>query len=216
MTSIVLAVDTAGPVVGAALVGLESGPRTWSQRVTRGSDRVLTPALGELLSGVDRLDKVAVAVGPGAFTSLRVGVAAALGIAVARGCGVVPLSSLQARAAAVPGGRVLALLDGRKGKAYAGLYVDGVLQGAEVDRVPPEAVALATAPFIATGEGAVVFRAEVEAAGGQVADDADASPALALGLLAQDLEPVPPEQVQLRYLRDADARLPGGGASRGY
>ena len=215
MIPVVLAVDTAGPVVGAALVGHPDGPRSWSARVTRGSDRVLTPALAELLAGVERLDKVAVSVGPGAFTSLRVGVAAALGLAVARDCPVVPVSSLEARAARVGSGRVLALLDGRKGKAYAGLYVDGQLVGAEVDRPPAEAVALADAPFVATGEGAVVFADDVRAAGGQIAGGADESPALALAHLAGDRPGVPPEAIRLRYLREADAKLPGSGKGRG-
>jgi len=214
VTPVVLAVDTAGPVVGAALLGLQDGPRSWSARVTRGSDRVLTPALRDLLAGVSRLDWVAVSVGPGAFTSLRVGVAAALGLAVARGCPVVPVSSLAARAATVGSGRVLALLDGRKGKAYAGLYVDGLLQGAEVDREPGAAMALGQGDFTATGEGAVVFGDQVLAAGGTIAPDADASPALALARLSLALTPVPPEGVQLRYLRDADAKLPGNKSLR--
>jgi tRNA threonylcarbamoyladenosine biosynthesis protein TsaB len=206
---VVLAVDTAGPVVGAALLGHPDGPRTWSARVNRGSDKVLTPALAELLEGVERLDRIAVSVGPGAFTSLRVGVAAALGLAVARGCPVVPVSSLEARAACVGSGRVLALLDGRKSKAYAGLYVDGVLVGDEVDRPPAEAMVLGGGDFVATGEGAVVFQDAVLAAGGTVAPDADASPALAIARLAVDRPTVPPEAVRLRYLRDADAKLPG-------
>jgi tRNA threonylcarbamoyladenosine biosynthesis protein TsaB len=165
--------------------------------------------LANLLDGVSRLDLVAVAVGPGAFTSLRVGVAAALGLALARGCPVVPVSSLRARAAAVGPGRVLALLDGRKGRAYAGFYEDGVLVGPEVDRIPAEAVALASPPFVATGEGALVFRLFVEAAGGVVDPDAEKSPALALARLAPHLPSVPPEAVRLRYLREADAKLPG-------
>lgn len=215
MSLVVLAVDTAGPVVGAALVGLGSGPRTWSARVTRGADTVLTPALQDLLQGVSHLDRVAVSVGPGAFTSLRVGVAAALGIAVARRCPIVAVSSLQARAAAVGNGRVLALLDGRKSRAYAGFFVDGVLSGVEVDLPPGDAVGLAQPPFVATGEGAQVFRAQVEAAGGTVSDDPTASPALALAWLGQQLPTIPPEAIRLRYLRDADAKLPGKTPGRG-
>ncbi len=215
MTPIVLAIDTAGPVVGAALIGHPGGARTWSARVTRGSDKVLTPALGELLADVGPLARIAVSVGPGAFTSLRVGVAAALGLAVARQCKVVPVSSLEARAARVGSGRVLALLDGRKARAYAGLYVDGILVGDEVDWAPADAVALGRGDFVATGEGALVFQEAVLAAGGCVAADADASPALALAQLAVDRPGVAPEAVRLRYLRDADAKLPGKKLSRG-
>ena len=204
----VLAIDTAAPVVGAAL--LHRGElRSWSQRIVRGSDAVLTPALAELLDGVDHLDAVAVAVGPGAFTSLRVGVAHALGLAVARGCPVVQVSSLEARARAV-GGRVLALLDGRKGRAYAGFYAPALV-GEERDLPPQEALELAEGPFVAHGEGAEVWRDLVLAAGGTLGADPTASPAPALARLGAEriTAAVPPVAVELRYLRAPDAKLPG-------
>ena len=79
----VLGIDTAGPVVGAA-VWSERGVRLWSQRITRRANSVLLPAMAELLSDT-AVDLVAVSVGPGAFTGLRVGVSAALGVALAWG-----------------------------------------------------------------------------------------------------------------------------------
>ena len=208
---IVLGIDTAGPVIGAALIGVGE-PRCWSERVTRGADARLAPAVAGLIDGVT-LDAVAVSVGPGSFTSLRVGVATALGVAFSRGVPVVPVSSLEARAAAVgdTSSTVLALLDARKGRAYAGLFGGaGVVQ--EVDLPPAEAIAaLASAPFIATGEGAAVFRELVEAAGGSVHDLAEESPALALARLGADRigTAVPAGAVRLNYIRPSDAKLPG-------
>ena len=199
----ILAIDTAGPVIGAAV-----GDRLFEQRVVRGADAVLTPAIASLIEGVE-LTAVAVSVGPGGFTSLRVGVAHALGIALARNVPVIPVSSLAARAALAEG-RVLALLDGRKQKAYAAFHVDGQDVSGERDLPPAEAIALASGAFVAVGEGALVWRAEIEAAGGAVVEDAGRSPARALARIARDLPRVPPAAVRLRYLRDADAKLPKG------
>jgi len=209
-----LGIDTAAPVVGAALL-VDGELRSWSQRIVRGSDAVLTPALAELLQGVDHLDAIAVSVGPGAFTSLRVGVAHALGLALARGCDIVPVSSLEARAASVDSSPVLALLDGRKGRAYAGFYAPE-LKGAELDVPPAEAIALAEGDWVAVGEGALVWRAEVEAAGGRVVEDPTRSPAAALARLGAERidQAIPAVAVKLRYLRAPDAKLPNNALSR--
>lgn len=205
---VLLAIDTATPVVGVGLRAPDGVEHLWSERATRGADTLLLPALERLLR-VARPERVVVSVGPGAFTGLRVGVAAAMGLAFSLGVGVVPVSSLRARAALAPaGGRVLALLDGRKGRAYAALYAPD--QVAEEHDIPPaEAVALAGGlPFVATGEGALVWRAEVEGAGGTVWPDADACPLQGLFALGAAGVPVPPEAVTLHYIRPSDAQLP--------
>ena len=208
MTPTILAIDTAGPVVGAALLcGDEL--KSWSKRIVRGADSVLTPAIAELLAGGVELHAVAVSVGPGGFTSLRVGVAHALGVAVARGVPVVPVSSLEARAAALAHPRTLALLDGRKGRAYVGFFTPELV-GSELDVPPDEAIALADGDWVATGEGAHVWAQDILDAGGRLADDPTASPAAALARLGRDRFPdaVPAVSVRLRYLRAPDAKLP--------
>lgn len=198
----ILSIDTAGPVIGAAC-----GDRAFSQRIVRGADAVLSPAMAELIEGVD-LTAIAVSIGPGAFTGLRVGVAAALGLAVARGVPVVPLGSLEARAAMVQDSRVLALLDGRKGRAYAAFFVDGIRQ-TEVKDVPPEeAIALASGDWVAVGEGARVWDELILAAGGRIAETATDSPAPAMCRLAEGRDTADPAAIRLRYVRAPDAKKP--------
>jgi len=208
----VLGIDTAAPVVGAAL-WLPSGlGPCWRQRVVRGADAVLLPAITSLLATLSvPLVRVAVAVGPGAFTGLRVGVATALGIAEARGIPVAPVGSLAARAALLDDHpRVLAVLDARKGRVYAGLFVvkDGIAQpqGPEADALlssmmPPS-------PFVAVGEGAARFVDEIRAAGGSIAADATGSAALSVARIGAAVAAMDPAELALRYLRDADAVPP--------
>ena len=198
----ILAIDTAAPVIGAAC-----GDKVFSQRIIRGADAVLSVGLQDLLS--PNLSAIAVSVGPGAFTGLRVGVATGLGLAVARGIRVIPVSSLDARAAMVDAPQVLALLDGRKGRAYAALYRHGQRVGEQVDVPPEQATALAEGPFVAVGEGALVWRELIEAAGGRVIADADATPTPAMCRLAADREAIAPAAVRLHYIRPPDAKKPG-------
>ncbi|MFN7142583.1 MAG: tRNA (adenosine(37)-N6)-threonylcarbamoyltransferase complex dimerization subunit type 1 TsaB, partial [Myxococcota bacterium] len=118
-----LLVDTAGPVVGLAAFAGDSAVHVASARVASGTEAWLGEHVGTALERLGALDRVAVTVGPGAFTGIRVGVAAALGVAFARRVPVAPLSSLALRACLAPGQpRVLALLDARKGKVYAGWF----------------------------------------------------------------------------------------------
>jgi tRNA threonylcarbamoyladenosine biosynthesis protein TsaB len=212
--SVVLGIDTAGPVIGAALVG-EGEPRQWASRIARGADGVLLPAIADLLAGSARLDAVAVSTGPGAFTGLRVGVATALGIAVSRNVPVVCVGSLEARAAMCEGAAVLAALDARKSRMYAQWFD---CSGSEpraisdaVDRAMDEVLGSmpdSVETFVAVGEGVLVEQTAVEASGGGLIADAGQSPAWAVALLGQRRlsAALPAEEVALRYLRDADAK----------
>lgn len=92
---------------------------------------LLLPAIADLLSQANcqQPDVIAVAVGPGAFTSLRVAVGTAQGLALGWGCPVVAVDTLAALAQQarrvlqlpVPC-TVLAVLDARMGEAYVGAY----------------------------------------------------------------------------------------------
>lgn len=209
----VLAIDTAGPVVGVALF-VDGGSSERSERIARGAEGRLLPWAEELLAEaglrLSDLDGVAVAVGPGAFTGLRVGLASAGGLAMALGVPLWGGSSLDARAAAVAHTPLLTMLDARKGKVYAARYDDGVLTQGPADLPPNEALAWMSEPFVATGEGAVVYAEEVGLAGGRVVDDASA---VCTGYLARlgaegigRGEGGAPESVAPVYLREPDAK----------
>ena len=91
----------------------------------------LTPLVEEVLAhaGADRaaLDAVAVSMGPGSYTGLRIGVSTAKGWALAADADLVGVPTLEAYAAclqpmAAPGDIVAALLDARRDEVYAGAY----------------------------------------------------------------------------------------------
>jgi len=214
----VLAIDTCGPVIGVALrVGDQVQVRT--DRVTRGAEACLLPWARELADqaglSLSQLDGVGAAVGPGAFTGLRVGLAAACGVALAAGVPLWPGSSLISRAVgAGHDGPVLSLLDARKGRVYAA-WVDaqGSVLAGPGDLEPEHAVELTGGgSFVATGEGALAYRQVIEHAGGRVLDQAELPRVGALArLAARGLaagEGIAPEAVNPVYLRAPDARPP--------
>lgn len=209
----VLGIDTAGPVVGACVVG-DGDPRQWSARVVRGADGVLLPAIADLLRPNVSLDAVAVSIGPGAFTGLRVGVSTALGIAVSRNVPVVCVSSLEARAAMCEGERILALLDARKSRVYAQWFsrTNDALEALTdpVDLALSEVLTVDRnhRAFVAVGEGTGLDPEAIVQAGGEIVQGAADSPAWAVGLLGQARlgSALPPQEVALRYLRPADAK----------
>jgi tRNA threonylcarbamoyladenosine biosynthesis protein TsaB len=209
----VLGIDTAGPVAGVAW---DDGRRVVvrSERVSRGTEQRLPAWIEEIAGGrLAELDGIAVAAGPGAFTGLRIGLATAAGLAQALGVPVWPAPSLLPRAhAAVLGGRLLVMLDARKGRVYAARWDgDALVRGPE--DVPPEEAVAWTSPFRATGEGALVYRALVEAAGGALVERADDPGVAELARLGREAlargEGVPPEALAAGYLRPADA-IPRG------
>lgn len=203
----VLAIDTCGPVLGVAL---RAGGQVWSrtERAVRGSETRLVPWARELCAeaglALSDLDGVAVARGPGAFTGLRVGLATAQGLALALGVPLWGACSLDSRAARVQG-QVLCMLDARKGRVYACWYPGGTAG----DVPPEEAVAGRPSSFLATGEGALVYRDLVEAAGGRVAEGAGEPAVDVLARMGEEAlsrgEGRDPVDVTPLYLREADA-----------
>ena len=110
--------------------------------------------------GWDEVTRLAVGVGPGSFTGLRIGIATARGLAQARGLEVVGVSTLEALARGADAESVLAVLDARRGEAFAAAFGPGAFAPVAIaPEVLAEKVrAMPVAP-LAVGDGAVRFGA---------------------------------------------------------
>lgn len=123
---LVLAIDTTGEFGSLALT---RGKDTVQQREIHSTDgfgHLLFGAIGELLlAGGVALNEVglfAAAAGPGSFTGVRVGLAAAKGLAAAAGRPAAGVSNLMAMAAMATGDLRAVVLDARRGEVYAGMF----------------------------------------------------------------------------------------------
>lgn len=138
----IVALDTSTTVTSCALV--EDGRVVWEKELTEKAGDVLPAALGDL-TGVDA---VAVGVGPGSFTGLRVGLAAAKALAYAKKLPIAGVSSLLALAHGQPG-LVCAATGARKGELFTQFFRDGVPES-EVRVVQSAALQLGEARLVHT------------------------------------------------------------------
>lgn len=213
----ILALDTA---TTATTVALADGEEVLERRDDppagarpRHTSRLM-PMIAELLGeagwGWERLERIAVGVGPGTFTGLRIGVATARALAQARALELVGVSTLQSLSLNAGRDSVCAVLDARRGEVFAAAWkqCQPVLQPA-----PFDPVALAEwlgSGMLAIGDGAVAFRGVLERSGALIPDDGSdlhrvtAVNHCRLGLLVDptDLHSVRPE-----YLRLPDAEI---------
>ncbi|UTW51797.1 tRNA (adenosine(37)-N6)-threonylcarbamoyltransferase complex dimerization subunit type 1 TsaB [bacterium SCSIO 12827] len=130
-----LAFDTATTGCSAALFldGRMAAHR--AAAMARGQSEALMPMIAEVLAeggcAYGNLDALAVTVGPGAFTGLRIGLSAARGLALALAVPCAGVTTLEAVAHAIPetvraGGRVLVALDSKRADLYVQMF-DGDL-----------------------------------------------------------------------------------------
>lgn len=122
-----LGIDTATAI---ASVGLVTDDAALVQRRPMASShaRTLLPLIDEVLAGASAslasIDLLAVSIGPGSFTGLRIGLSVAKGLALAAGIPLVGVPTLEAYATALGrrAGAVWPVLDARKGEVYAAGY----------------------------------------------------------------------------------------------
>ena len=180
----IVAIETATETVGVAVRTPAGVQAEFTLTGRRRHVETLTPALEHLLGQVALapadLGVVAVDIGPGLFTGLRVGVAAAKGLAQALGIGVVGATSLDILAAAAAGaghrGLVLACVDARRGEVFATVREIDSADGVAAERIAPGLFApadlvvalggLAGAPVCAVGDGALRYAEALEAVPG--------------------------------------------------
>ncbi len=170
-------------------------------------------------------DAFAVSIGPGSFTSLRVGLATVKGLAFGSGRPVVAVPTLEALAfATLSSGSPLPrvpLIDARRGEVYAAVFdvENGELAARVPDGVfsPAELAAVLPGSYLLVGEGAAIFGAELQAlAGAGVELPASLEPdALApraesvgrLALLRLRADDVADSLLAPRYVRRAEAEV---------
>lgn len=197
----ILALDTSTIACTAALFeddGALVGSR--DEVVGRGHAERLVPMIAELLDG-RRAEQVVVGCGPGSFTGLRVGIAAAHGLAIGWGSALAGMSSLALLAAGAPGdGPVAAAVGGGHGELFAQEFGRAPLREAgPLLNLPPTAAAAAVKAELVVGTGAAAL---VKARGYGRAVDLLPSAAVAAGL-PEELRSRPPRPF---YARTPDAR----------
>ena len=159
----ILAIETSTSVGSIALVEgailkaqnlLNVGP-THNQRLLPGIDRILSDSGWTL----DELDGMAVSIGPGSFTGLRIGLSMVKGLAWATGKPLAGVPTLDALAANVPlvSQLICPALDARKGEIYTALYRLGTDRGPErltpyMALKPEELVELITEETVIVGD----------------------------------------------------------------
>jgi tRNA threonylcarbamoyladenosine biosynthesis protein TsaB len=191
----------------------------------------LLPLIDKLLKqadvSFDDLERIAVGIGPGTFTGLRIGIATARALTQARSLPLVGVPTLHSLAygaesalAAGDGiGTVVSVLDARRGEVFAAAWSARGLDQAPLltaRALKPEDLANALGSFtgiepaktLAVGDGALAFRPIVERAGVRVPDDGSELHRVTAAShcrLARSLPPRQPDEVHPCYLRSPDA-----------
>ncbi|MBD0281857.1 MAG: tRNA (adenosine(37)-N6)-threonylcarbamoyltransferase complex dimerization subunit type 1 TsaB [Thermoleophilaceae bacterium] len=219
-----LGLDTSTAAVAACVLrddgeAFEFSPEPVALRRRPAHATELMPAVVGVMerSGVAwrELDAIAVGVGPGSFTGLRIGLATARALAVANGLRLRPVSSLGALAQGIdPSGTAVALpvIDAKRGEVFAAAYEGERVLWAPFAARPKglaERVRKAGLAPLAAGDGSIRFRGVLEAAGIRIPPDesgAHVVRALHVCRLAATAPGEPPEAVLPEYLRAPDAQ----------
>ncbi|MEA2832083.1 MAG: tRNA threonylcarbamoyladenosine biosynthesis protein TsaB [Methylobacteriaceae bacterium] len=235
----ILAIDTALPACSACVLDSDAPEPISSETLpmARGHAEALLPLLERVVAhaggGFASLDRVAVTVGPGSFTGIRVGLSAARAIAVARRIPVAGVSTLAALAAPLildgESAIVVAAIDALHGSVYVTGYGSGgrTILSPRHSPVRDAVRALGAGPLRITGSGAPMLAIEAwsmglkaEVVGERIAPDiayvarlglaADpaSAPARPLYLKAPDAKPHKANAIE-RAAEEEEKQVPG-------
>lgn len=194
----ILALDTSTAACTAALFdGAGACVARADEVIGRGHSERLVPMIGELLAGRSA-DRILVGVGPGSFTGIRVGIAAAQGMAIGWGVDLAGISSLALLAAGANEQELAVAVIGGHGELFVQSFEAGE-PVSELRNLLPSDAATHTSSNLVIGSGA---RQLVDARGWGEAREAlpSASDALRLSEASRTLPPKPV------YARAPDAR----------
>jgi tRNA threonylcarbamoyladenosine biosynthesis protein TsaB len=175
---LILTIETSTPMERVAVVKDGSVLADAMETVGRGHTEKLLGAVESALSrssvGLGELDAIAVSIGPGRFSGLRVGLATAKGLAAAAGLPVVPVESLEALAESARPyeGLVCPMLDARRGEVYSALFRLGDVRERVLQDVAVAPAGMIESVKAAAGGGEVLFLGSGVA---ECADDVRAS-----------------------------------------
>ena len=206
-----LVIDSATEACSVALV--EAGQcraGAW-QLLGRGHAERLVPMIATL-PGKGRADRIAVALGPGSFTGVRVGLAAARALALAWqvplvGYPTLSLIAAQARSQAGAGPVTVAITGGHGEWFVQEFGADGLPLAPLASLSPAEAARAARAGLVAGSQAETLVGRRGEGTALPLLPDARAFALLPAGLLTASTAPL--------YGRAPDARLPGGALPAG-
>jgi tRNA threonylcarbamoyl adenosine modification protein YeaZ len=219
----VLAIDTALGACSACILEAGDAEPLASETIPmeRGHAEALLPMIDRVISQVDggfeSLDRVAVTVGPGSYTGLRVGIAAARGIGIAADIPVIGVATLSAFLAPLMAGDRRGLYTAAIDAKHGQIYIQAVATGGRVI-IPPSLMSfrdairlLGSGPILATGSAAPALAAEARMQGVDiVVDEAALAPGIAwvarLGAIADPTQALP----KPLYLREPDAKPQDG------
>jgi tRNA threonylcarbamoyl adenosine modification protein YeaZ len=220
----ILAIDTALGATSACVMAPGAGEPEAMESIAmeRGHAEALLPLIERVLAGteggIEAVSRVAVTVGPGSFTGIRIGIAAARAIGLAREAPVVGVSTLAALAAPIIAtrtpGLVISAIDARHGAIFAQGFASGgkTLLSARLASPRDVVRALGAGPFRVVGSAAAAVAAEANALGlmAEVIDRSEAPDIVMvarLGFLATP-ETAPPKPL---YMKAPDAKIQENG-----
>ncbi|HTI67656.1 MAG TPA: tRNA (adenosine(37)-N6)-threonylcarbamoyltransferase complex dimerization subunit type 1 TsaB [Caulobacteraceae bacterium] len=207
----VLALDTALSACSAAVCADGVVLAALSEPMDRGHQERLAPLVAETMAAAGiafpAIDRLAVTVGPGSFTGLRVGIAFAKGLALALDRPCAGAGTLEALAASAGPGFVAAVIDAHRGQLYLQAFCDGApVMAPDVLEQAEAAARLAElypgGPAWVIGPGAHLLAGVLPAA----RIDPRTAPDVAALALRTAAGPAPSSPPRPLYLRAPDAR----------